>query len=170
VKNRSYIFLLSALGSLTLFAAEIVEESSSWPFTWTITDHSLVTSAKDPGDPTLPASNVLAHQTVLGAELGSFSTSLAFSNRFSQTGDPSQNKPILLDKKTLSGEWENWEIRLGDSHQEFGRGIALALFNNPVFGVDNTLEGGSLKYRDSVIEVSAFGGKVNALQAPVAIL
>jgi hypothetical protein len=169
VKNRSYIFLLSALGSLTLFAAEIVEESSSWPFSWSITDHSLVTSAKDPGDPTLPASNVLAHQTVLGAELGSFSTSLAFSNRFSQTGDPSQNKPILLDKKTLSGEWENWEIRLGDSHQEFGRGIALALFNNPVFGVDNTLEGGSLKYRDSVIEVSAFGGKVNALQAPVAI-
>lgn len=169
MKTSSFLFLLTALGSITLSAAETVEESSSWPFSWSVTDHSLITSAKDPGDPTLPASNVLAHQTVLGAEVGSFSTSVAVSNRFSQTGEAGQNKPILLDKKTVTGEWENWEVRLGDSHQEFGRGIALALFNNPVFGVDNTLEGGSLKYRDSVVEVAAFGGKINALQAPVAI-
>lgn len=158
-----------ALGSLTLRAEEIVEESSALPFSWTITDHALMTSAKDPGDPTLPVSNVLAHQTVLSGELGNFSASLAFSNRFSQSKDPLIDKSFLLDKKTLTGSWENFELRLGDSHQEFGRGIALALFNNPAFGVDNTLEGGSLKVRNSAIEVSAFGGRVNALQAPVAI-
>lgn len=169
MKTQSFFILLAALGSLNLNAAETIEETSSWPFSWSITDHALVTSAKDPGDPTLPVSNVLSHQTVFGGELGSFSANLSVSNRISQTSDPVLNKPLLLDKKTLMGSWENWEIQLGDSHQEFGRGIALALFNNPVFGVDNTLEGGALKFRNSSFELSGFGGRVNALRAPVAI-
>lgn len=164
-----FIFITLILGNLALSAEEIIEEKTSWPFSWSVTDHALVTSAKDPGDPTLPAANVLSHQTTLGAELGNFSTSVAVSNRLSQTNDPVLNQPFLLDKKTLSGSWENLEFKLGDSHQEFGRGIALALFSNPAFGVDNTLEGGSVKIRNSLLEVSAFKGKVNALKAPVAI-
>ena len=168
---KSYFLILLALVSVNSArgAEEIIEESSSWPFSWNISDHALVTSAKDPGDPTLPASNVLFHQSSLGIEFGNFSSKVAVSNRFSQTKDPLIDQPFLLDKKNLAGSWENLEFQLGDSHQEFGRGIGLALFSNPAFGVDNTLEGGAVKVRNSFGELSAFGGKVNALKAPVAI-
>ena len=143
------------------------------PFSWSITDHALFTNAKDPGDPDVPAVNQVSHQTSLAGELGPFGASVIFSNQFTlptvDVETPINNRNFLLDKKTLVGDWENWEIRLGDSYQEFGRGIALSLFSNPAFGVDNTLEGGALKYRNSHLEVGAFGGRVNVLQAPVAI-
>lgn len=161
--------VLFALISFPLLSAEIQEGSLSLPFSWSISDRALMTSAQDPGDPELPAQNVLSHQATLGASYSVFSTQVAFTNRLSQDQDPLIDRPFILDKKSLVGEGENWELRLGDSYQEFGRGIALALFNNPAFGVDNTLEGASAKFRWESGEVLGFAGRVNALEAPVAI-
>ena len=163
------IILIAVAVSLSSFSAELSEEASPSSFFWSVSDHALVSSAKDPAEPETPAKNVFSHQTSVGVGYENISTEVLFTNRFSQTRDPLVDQPFLLDKKSLVGDFENWEFRIGDSHQELGRGIALALFNNPAFGVDNTLEGGSLKYRDDFVEVSAFGGRVNALQAPVAI-
>lgn len=160
---------LLALSSFPLAGETLTEESSTIPFSWNFSDHALLTNAKDPGDPELPAVNQISHQSSLGVEVGAIRASTSFSNQLTPNGDPKLNQNFILDKKTLVGEWENLEVRLGDSHQELGRGIALSLYNNPVFGLDNTLEGGSLKYRDSLVELSAFGGRVNVLQAPVAI-
>lgn len=169
ILKHKHIGLLLALTSVPLISAEIQEGSLSWPFSWSISDRALMTSAQDPGDPELPAKNVLSHQATLGASSSLFSTQVSFTNRLSQDQDPEIDRPFILDKKSLVGEGENWEIRLGDSYQEFGRGIALALFNNPAFGVDNTLEGASAKFRWESGEILGFAGRVNALEAPVAI-
>jgi len=163
------VLAVLTLSSLSVFGETLTEEASSVPFSWNFTDHALLTSAKDPGDSEVPAVNLISHQSTLGGEIGPIRGSVTFSNQFTPNGEPSLNQNFILDKKTLTGEWENWEVRLGDSHQEFGRGIALSLFSNPIFGVDNTLEGGSLKYRYSSLEILGFGGRVNALRAPVAI-
>jgi len=169
IKKPKPFFLLLALTSFPLVSAEIQEGSISLPFSWSVSDRALMTSAQDPGDPEAPAKNILSHQATLGASYSSWSTQVAFTNRLSQDQDPQIDRPFVLDKKSLVGEGENWEVRLGDSYQEFGRGIALALFNNPVFGVDNSLEGASAKIRWENGEVLGFGGRVNALEAPVAI-
>lgn len=169
MKLNSKIICLLALSGPLMAAETSLEQGISSPFTWSVSDHALATSEKDPGDPEAPAINILNHQTTLGSGWGNLSAQLAFSNRISQNSDPLLNRPIILDKKTLAGDWENWEVRLGDSHQEFGRGIALALFNNPAFGVDNTLEGASVHFRSETLSVLGLAGRVNALQAPVAI-
>lgn len=163
---------LVALGSASLSWSDIpslIEESPSPSFSWSFSDHNIFTNAKDPGDPSLPATNTLAHQTTLGGEYGPVSASVAFSTKLSPNGAPELNRNFIVDKKTLTGDWENWELKLGDTHQELGRGIALSLFSNPAFGVDNTLEGGAVKYRNSYLEMATFGGRVNVLKAPVAI-
>jgi len=173
LRTKYKIAVLLAAGSFSLAFSNttptIEEESATSSFSWSFSDHNILTNSKDPGDPTLPATNTLAHQTTLGAGWGPLSTSVAFSTKLGLNGDPTLNRNFLLDKKTLSGEWENWEVKLGDSHQELGRGIALSLYSNPAFGIDNTLEGGAVKYRNNYFEVAAFGGRVNVLQAPVAI-
>lgn len=157
------------LSCVSLFGETLIEDTPGTTLSWNFSDHALFTNAKDPGDLELPAVNQLAHQTVLGLGWGALSTNLAFSNRFTPNGDPSLNRNLILDKKSIVGDWENWEIKLGDSHQEFGRGIALSLFDNQAFGINNTLEGASVKFRNSSLEVGTFGGRVNALKAPVAI-
>jgi hypothetical protein len=47
--------------------------------------------------------------------------------------------------------------------------IALSLYRDNVFGIDNTLQGAWLRYHPQGFDGAVFGGRIQALQAPVAI-
>jgi len=126
-------------------------------------------SARDPQDPESKPTGVLLHETLVGGEAGDLGAGVRFSNRLTTNGPRDLNTPFTLEKKTLRGELGDLRVELGDSYQELGRGIALALYRDPVLGLDTTLEGASVRYRPEGWEAGAFGGRVNPWKVPVAV-
>lgn len=131
-------------------------------------DHLIVASQKDNEE----AAQYLMHENRVNAESGSYRAGIHFTNRFrlNQAASVSiAEKPFTLEKKFITADWENWEVKLGDSHQEIGKGIALSLYQDDVFGLNNTLEGVSARYHPSGFELLGFAGRINAITSPVAV-
>lgn len=165
-RARASLFLLASL-SLPVSGAETIETSVE-SVRFSGTDHLLFSSAEDllsAGK----AKNSLLHESDLRLEYGPYTGAIQFTNRLGFGEYTGESRPFVLEKKLFSGEWERWEVKLGDSHQELGRGIALSLYRDDVFGVNHTLEGGSFKFRPEGWELHLFGGRVNTLESPVAL-
>src|SRR5260221_591535 len=139
-KAWAYVaFLLLSLGFLTVraaFAASI--ETGAGDVRITATDHVIFSNSKDPSDTVAPTTNLFMNEALVRGEVGPYSLDIDFTNRFTTNGPQTVNKPFVLEKKTLAADWTDWQIKIGDSHHELGRGIALALYRDNVFGVDNT--------------------------------
>lgn len=153
--------------SPAVFAEEITETAT--PVTVTASDHLIFSNAEDPNDNTVPRTSAFMNEAKVGAEYDVYSLGISFSNRYTPDGDQAYNKPFLLEKKTAALKTSDWDVRLGDSYQELGRGLALSLYRDPVFGVDTTLEGASVRYNAGGLDATVFGGRLNAWRAPVAI-
>lgn len=171
---RSKLFLSLAFASWALTAAEnpgaVLEESTGTSWSVKATDHFLYSNASDnASDKTLSAYKLFMNEATIRADYGAENGRIQFSNRYTPDGNKSKNAAFRLEKKTLVHDGEKLELKLGDSYQEFGKGIALSLYNDASFGVDNTLEGASAVYRDSNVTAGTFGGRVNTLRLPVAI-
>jgi len=151
---------LALLAAVNAYGAEVV---------FTYRDHLLFSNAQDSGDASAPRTSLLMHETALQGEYDRYRLSVDFSNRFTPDADSSINRPFTLEKKSATVTLGNWEIVGGDSHQELGRGIALSLYRDPVFGVDNTLEGAAVKYAPEGASAGVFFGRISALKTPVAI-
>lgn len=160
------------LGLLYLFSfpcwGETLDlEPSQWAFN--ASNHTLFTSTKNlENEDASP--QLLRSETHLRAESGRYSLGTILSNRFAVVKPDSGDVPLFLEKKFLTFDTEHWQLTLGDSHHEIGRGIALALFRDETFGIDYTVEGGAAKYAPEGWEFRSFGGRVRTLQVPVALI
>ncbi len=134
-----------------------------------VTDHLIFSNSKDPQDPDSLTTNLFMHEDTVRGEYGSVSADVNFTNRYATSGETAQNKIFTLEKKTITLTKDTWDLKLGDSNQEFGKGIALSLYNNSTFGVNNTLEGIATTYHPNSFKLNVMGGRVNQLRAPVAI-
>lgn len=171
LRIASAIFLASlafcALGAESPEASDSITESvEGWRFSGT--DHLLFSSSEDLLAPGTPR-NLLLHENDLRTEYGPYSASILFTNRLGLGSTTGESRPFVLEKKLVSGEWDQWEVKLGDTHQELGRGVALSLYRDDVFGINHTLEGGSFKFRPESWEFHLFGGRINTLESPVAL-
>lgn len=147
-----------------------LEESASTPWSIKASDHLLFSNASDNAtDKSLPTYKLFMNEATLRADYGSVNGNIRFANRYTPDGKQTKNAAFRLEKKLIAYEGENLEVKLGDSYQELGKGIALSLYNDALFGIDNTLEGASVIYRGNDVSVGAFGGRVNTLRLPVAI-
>lgn len=171
LRKSSAIALVALSFGLTLvsFGEEIVDSASVASPSFSGSDHFIFSGAQDPNDPTSPRTNLLMNEAKLGAEYDLYSLGVSFTSRFTPDGDKSQNKAFTLEKKHLVAKTTNWEWQLGDSYQELGRGLALSLYRDPVFGIDTSLEGLSARYQGSAIDATVFGGRLNYWRSPVAI-
>ncbi len=133
------------------------------------TGHVMLLNTKDSEDPAGKSSYDLIHENKLSAEINEFQGDLSFTNRWNPNGNKAQNSYITLEKKSLTTTWSSGSITLGDSYQELGKGIALALYRDPNFGLDTTLEGISLKHTIAPVTFATMAGRVNALKNPVAL-
>lgn len=147
----------------------MLEDSIPSRFSVTASDHIIFSSARNDVDKTAPPTQLFLNEGKIKAEYGVWNGDIHFTNRYEPNPNQKTVPTINLEKKTIRYESKNWQVILGDSHQQLGRGMALSLFSEPAFGIDNTLEGGMAKYRPEGIELSVFGGRVNALKNPVAI-
>ena len=161
--------LLASLIVLPALANSATLEDSYSSVRFGFNDHLIFSSSKDANDSSLPPANLLMHENSLKAEFREYTLKIGFSNRLSISGTSDPNQPFVLEKKSAIAEWEKWDLKLGDSYQELGRGIALSLYRNESFGIDNTLEGVSVRYHPEAWELLLFAGRINALSAPVAI-
>jgi hypothetical protein len=162
--------LLSHSGLAAITGESAVEDSFS-SVRVSATDHLIASSSRDPNDPNSTASNLLLHSDIVSAEAEPYRLGIQFTNRFSltPTDDPSIARPFVLDKVLASAEWETWDLKAGDTHQELGRGISLSLYRDDVFGLDNTLQGAQVRYHPKNVDAMILGGRINSLAAPVAI-
>ncbi len=133
-----------------------------------ISGHTLVFSRKD-DDPTLASRNLMLHETAIRGGYYQYNLGVDFSSQLPITKGADSNKPFTLEKKYLTADWDHWKLDVGDSHVELGKGLALSLYRDPVFGIDNTVEGANLRYSDDVLKVGLFAGRVNELKVPVAV-
>lgn len=131
-------------------------------------NHAILSNAHADGDPNEPSTSLLMHENSLQTEYGNYRLGIDFANRLTPDGDRNLNR-LTLEKKMAMATLGNWELVAGDSHQELGRGIALSLYRDPVFGLDNTIEGASVRYQPEGAVAGLFVGRVNALRVPVAI-
>lgn len=171
--SRQVNFLVFAfLFSARVFSDALSTESAN-AISVNVKEHLVFSNAKDPVDKSLPPTTLFLHEVTLSTEYREYAAVIQFANRYTPDGKKNINKPLVLEKKAISAGGEEWELHLGDSHHEFGRGIALSLYRDPVFGIDNTLEGISTKYHSASLaapfEASLLAGRVNSLVAPVAI-
>ena len=168
---KCYLAFLLLLSVVSFSANETSSLNESVPthFKVTASDHLIFSNAKNDVDQTALATQVLLNEGKVRAEYGGWSGDFHFTNRYQPMLQPKTPPSFNLEKKTLRYESTDWQMIVGDSHQELGRGIALSLFSEPVFGIDNTLEGAVAKYRPENFEVTFWGGRVNALSNPVAI-
>lgn len=139
---------------LDLPAAEVTAKS-----------HAIFNHAKEEAE----RSNLLMHEARVGLQWKNLSGGIEISNRLNVDKPNESTQPLVLEKKNLTLDWSYWKFQLGDSHQELGKGIALSLYQNPVFGIDNTLEGGSADLGIDNFRMSFFGGRINDLDSPVAL-
>ncbi len=139
----------------------------------TATDHLLVTNQKDPSNPLGNATNTLTHSDTVRAERGPYSLKIEFSNRVPLDAKTNQNsnvkKLFTLEKATAEAEYAKFDVKLGDSYQELGKGLILSLYRDDVFGIDNTLQGAAIRYHPSGLDTTLIAGRVNAVSAPLAI-
>lgn len=133
-----------------------------------VTDHAIFSNAEDSTTPGGPKTSQLMHEAAVRAEYARYRFGIQFTNRY-VPGDRDRSKAFKLEKQTVAYEGDDWDVKLGDSYQELGRGIALSLYRDPVFGLDTTVRGAAASYRPSGWSVGVFGGQVNALKFPVAI-
>jgi len=155
--------------ALSLLLTVSVPAASAAELTFSYKNHLLFSHAQDPGDVAAPRTSLFMDESSLHGDYSNYKFSVDFSNQFTPDADSSLNRPFTLEKKTATATLGNWEIVGGDSHQELGRGIALSLYRDPVFGVDNTVEGAAVKYSPEGASAGVFFGRVNALKSPVAI-
>ncbi len=141
-----------------LFSVFLFSVNAIASVTFSTTDHIVFNSEK-----TENAS--LMHEMEINSFTSAFNFSVSFVNKLEKTN----SAPFFLEKKHASYENKSFRISLGDTHEELGRGIALSLFSNPVFGIDNTIEGFSFHYFGKKIKAKAFGGALNSLDYPVSI-
>lgn len=168
---KSGLAFLALLSSFGFSATETgsLTDSLSNKFRVSASDHLIFSNAKNDVDPTAPPTQLLMNEGKVRAEWGEFNGDIHFTNRYQPNPNAKAAPTIALEKKSLRYESKDWQLILGDSHQELGRGIALSLYSEPVFGIDNTLEGAVAKYRPENLEMTFWGGRVNVLNDPVAI-
>ena len=162
---------LATLSVVGFSIGEIGSTSDSFSNTVRVSasNHLIFSSANNDVDKSLPPVKSFLNEGKARAEFGNWSGDLHFTNSYLPQNNPKTNRLIQLEKKSLRYESKNWQVIVGDSHEELGRGIALSLYSEPVFGIDNTLEGALVKYRPENLEVSLWGGRINTLVNPVAI-
>lgn len=161
------LLLILTLAASHIHAATIQETISSVSIT--ATDHAVISGEQPDGDPTQPYSSYWMNEARIRAQLRQLSVSVQFANQLTADTTGNRYHPFVLEKSALRWESPLWEVVAGDNHQEFGKGIALALYADNTFGIDNTLQGLSVKYGSKDWSVSALGGKLHSLAAPVAI-
>lgn len=162
---RRFCLLFLCVG-IRVFAESIEVDTSR--FGINASNHTLFTNAPDLVDPGQSPS-VIRSETHLRAETGRFSLGTILSNRFALQNDGS-DVPLYLEKIHLTFETEQWQLTAGDTHLELGRGIALALFRDDTFGIDNTLQGASVKFAPEGWEFQATAGRIRTLRTPVTLL
>jgi len=171
LRKNNLVWGAVVLGISTIAWAESsIEESLPSRVSFTSTDHLIVANRKDPGDPGAEARNSLMHENSVRVDYSVYSLGIHFTNKLGLDPQKSQpDQPFTLEKKMAVAEWEQWDLRLGDSHQELGRGLALSLYRDDVFGLNTTLEGAAVRFRPEGFDAQAFAGRLNALKAPVAV-
>ncbi|MFM8313062.1 MAG: DUF6029 family protein [Deltaproteobacteria bacterium] len=167
-KSLAFLALMVSTGFSATESSSLTESKPS-SFRVTASDHLIFSNAKNDVDPTAPPNQLFLNEGKVRAELGDWRGDIHFSNRFQPSSKTDRTPSIFLEKKSISYDSKNWQLIFGDSHQELGRGIAVSLFSEPAFGIDNTLEGGVAKFRPDNFEVTLWGGRVNVLRSPVAI-
>lgn len=166
----SKIFFLSFLIWLPgLYAAPESLEESTADFETSGNDQLLMLSRKDNADSSIPPTNQLLHEMKILAQYGNYSAAVDWTNQMAFASSNLRNKPFVLEKATALANWGNWEAKAGDTHEEFGRGIALSLYRDDVFGVDDTVQGAQLRYHTPDAEALVFGGRVHSLTTAVAL-
>ncbi len=133
------------------------------------TSHSIFSNTQDIEDTSSPRNTEFMHEAQVRADWRRYSFGIEFANTIVTDQSPIISQPMVLEKGFAIADWDDFKITLGDSYQEFGKGIALSLNRNSVFGTDNTLQGGSFEYRPKSFGVSLFGGRVSAVKAPVSL-
>jgi hypothetical protein len=168
---KLFLIVCSLYSGLAFSASETgtLSESFSHRFKVSASDHLIFSNARNDVDRTAPPVQLLMNEGKLNLEYGKWNGNIHFSNRYEPNPDQKSSPSIKLEKKAVRFESRDWQVILGDSYQQLGKGIALSLFSEPAFGIDNTLEGGVAKYRPENFEVSLMGGRINVISTPVAI-
>ena len=166
--NVKYVLLGAFTVCFGVWGA-LIEATTAGELNVTAENHALFSSEKDTDNMSAPSDNRFRHEATVRAQVRQYSADVQFANDLAlDPASPRTPRPFVLEKKTIAADFENWEVMLGDSHQELGRGIALALYQDEVFGINHTLEGGSVRFFPDGGELSFFGGRINTLRAPVA--
>ena len=155
--------------SETVVPVNTVEAVMETPFSFRFSDHALVASRRDPEDATIPDENTLLHENQLEAAYGNVSASMTFTNQIALESGSDRTKAFVLEKKRTTWKPGSFELTAGDAYQQLGRGIALATYRDPVFGLDTTIEGGHVHFKSDSWDVNAFAGRLNAYSIPVAV-
>jgi hypothetical protein len=160
--------------SLSVFGAEVgsIEESSGVgsAFRFSGTEHFIADNRNDPNDNTAPATNQVMNEVNVTGEYNNFSLNLDWTDRVGlDTYSSYVNAPFNLEKFNAKWRANDWEVIVGDTHQEIGRGVALSLYRDDVFGIDNTVQGVTAHYHPKGFDETIFGGRINEIFAPVAI-
>ncbi len=160
---------LALTASFAQAAGEIKSDVEASPFRISTQGHGMFLNSTDNEDSLARAAYNLLHENKVSAEFKDVQADLTFTNRWNPNGNKENNSFFTVEKKTLSHAWSDGKVEAGDSHQELGRGIALSLYRDSAFGVDNTLEGVALKQSLGQVKVSALAGRINSLNNPVAL-
>lgn len=159
-QKLSVVFLTflcgSALGSL---ASTLDSVKTSFQ------DKFLISQSKDPSAEASSSKNESQNRIQALVEAGRYSLNVQLTSRYQN----SNAEALRLEKKTLSARWDSMDLLLGDAHKELGRGIALSLYEDELFGLDTTLEGISVGYHRGNFEASLVGGRLNSVQIPVTL-
>lgn len=164
----SWLFLQLSASALESPLGVLDIEKPSSAVRFSVQEHALFAQTSDFNDPKLPLVSVMMNEAKVRAEWGRWTAGVLFTNRLSAAEDPAQTEPFYLEKKNLKYETANWTLVLGDEHLELGRGLALSLFRDEVLGIDSTLEGAVATWTPGKVRV--FGGRVNPMRRPVALL
>lgn len=165
-------FSAFAVTSAVAFAADsgdALEESAGSSLRLSVIDHLLMSNATDPNNPQSNPTSLLMHEDSVRAEYDPYSLNVHFTNRYTPDGPPIQNAPFNFEKITAGADWQDWSLAAGDSHQELGRGIALSLYQDKIFGIDNTVQGAAVRFHPAGFDTNVFAGRVNQIIVPVAI-
>ncbi|MBI3296499.1 MAG: hypothetical protein HYZ71_17375 [Deltaproteobacteria bacterium] len=146
----------------SLSATELIEKA-------TLQEHVLIGNVAAPDDPGAPAERRFLNYLSAGSEIGRINFGADLTTMMTEFQNTGVDRLVSLEKKHVSYVGDDLRADLGDSTQLLGRGIALDLYRDDVFGIYNTLEGLSARYDASFAKISGFAGRVNALVAPVAL-
>lgn len=145
----------------------ITETVATHPLRWQVTDHLLLLNSRE--NAVEESVGKFLHEDTLHVEKGAYSGSINFTNSLQSRNSPEESRPFSLEKKTVAAKFQHWKVVAGDRSLELGRGIALALYQDPAFGIHNTLEGASVQFAPQGVTSEVFAGRINALTTPVSI-